>query len=52
MWNAKLDESQVGTKISGRDTNNPKYADDTTVMKVNKEEVKSLLMRVRVKKMA
>ena len=52
MWNAMLDESQVGTKISGRDTNNLKYADDTTVMKVNKEELKSLLMRVRVKKMA
>ena len=52
MWNAKLDESQVGTKIAGRDTNNLKYADDTTVMKVNKEELKSLLMKVRVKKMA
>ena len=47
MWNAKLDESQAGIKIAGRNTNNLKYADDTTLMAESKEKLKSLLMRVK-----
>ena len=46
MWNAKLDEIQAGIKIAGRDINNLKYADDTTLMAESKEELKSLLMKV------
>jgi len=46
MQNARLDESQAGIKIAGRNTNNPRYADDTTLMEESKEELKSLLMRV------
>ena len=47
MWNASLDESQAGIKIAGRNTNNLKYADDTTLMAESKEELKSLLMKVK-----
>ena len=47
MRNAGLDESQAGIKISGRNINNLKYADDTTLMAESKEELKSLLMRVK-----
>ena len=47
MWNASLDESQAGIKIAGRNTNNLKYADDTTLMAESKEKLKSLLMRVK-----
>ena len=42
-----LDESQAGIKISGRSINNLRYADDTTLMAESKEELKSLLMRVK-----
>ena len=49
MWNAKLDEAQAGIKIAGRNINNLRNADDTTVMAENKEELKSLLMRVKEK---
>ena len=47
MQNAQLDESQGGIKIAGRNTNNQRYADDTTLMAESKEELKSLLMRVK-----
>ena len=47
MWNASLDESQAGIKIAGRNTNNLKYADETTLMAESKEKLKSLLMRVK-----
>ena len=47
MWNARLDESQAGIKITGRNINNLRYADDTTLMAESKEELKSLLMRVK-----
>ena len=47
MKNVRLDESQVGIKIAGRNTNNLKYADDTTLMAESEEELKSLLMRMR-----
>ena len=47
MWNARLDESQAGIKIVGRNINNLRYADDTTLMAESKEEFKSLLMRVK-----
>jgi len=46
MWNAGLDEAQAGIKIAGRNINNLRYADDTTLMAESKEELKSLLMRV------
>ena len=46
MWNARLDESQTGNKIAGRNTNNLRYADDTTLM-AESEELKRLLMRVK-----
>ena len=49
MQNAWLDESQAGMKIVGRNTNNLKYTDDTTLMAENEEELKSLLMRVKEK---
>ena len=45
--NARLDELQAGIKISGRNINNLRYADDTTLMAESKEELKSLLMRVK-----
>ena len=47
MWNARLDESQAGIKIVGRNINNPSYADDTTLMAESEEELKSLLMSVK-----
>ena len=48
MWNARLGESQTGIKIAGRNSNNLRYADDTTLMAESKEELKSLLMIVKV----
>ena len=47
MWNARLDEAQAGIKIVGRNINNLRYADDTTLMTESKEELKSLLMKVK-----
>ena len=47
MWNAGLDEAQAGIKISVRNINNLRYADDTTLMAESKEELKSLLMKVK-----
>ena len=47
MWNAKLDQSQAGIKIAGRNINYLRYADDTTLMAESKEELKSLLMKVK-----
>ena len=47
MRNAKLDEAQAGIKISGRNINNFRYADDTTLMAESEEELKSLLMKVK-----
>ena len=52
MRDARLDEAQVGIKIAGRNINNLRYADDTTIMATSKEVLKSLLMKVRVKKLA
>ena len=49
MQNVRLDEAQVGTKISGRNINNLRYADDTTLMADREEELKSLLMKVKEK---
>ena len=48
MWNARLDEAQAGIKIAGRSINNLRYADDTTLMAESEEELKSLLMKVKV----
>ena len=45
MWNARLDEAQAGIKIAGRNINNLRYADDTTLMAESEEELKSLLMK-------
>ena len=47
MWNAGLDEAQAGIKIAGRNINNLKYTDDTTLMAEREEELKSLLMKVK-----
>ena len=47
MRNATLDESQAGIKIAGRNINNLRYADDTTLMAESKKELKSFLMRVK-----
>ena len=47
MQNARLDEAQAGIKIAGRNINNLRYADDTTLMAESKEELKSLLMKVK-----
>ena len=47
MRNASLDELQAGIKIGGRNSNNLRHADDTTVMAKSKEELKNLLMRVK-----
>ena len=47
MQNARLDESQAGIKIAGRNINNLRYADDTTLTAESEEEVKSLLMKVK-----
>ena len=49
MRNAGLDEAQVGIKIAGRNINNLRYADDTTLMAESEEELKSLLMKVKEK---
>ena len=48
MRNAGLDEAQAGIKIAGRDINNLRYADDTTLMAESEEELKSFLMKVKV----
>ena len=45
MWNAGLDEAQAGIKIAGRNINNLRYADDTTLMAESEEELKSLLVK-------
>ena len=47
MWNAGLEEAQAGIKIAKRNINNLRYADDTTFMAESKEELKSLLMKVK-----
>ena len=46
-WNARLDEAQAGIKIAGRNINNLRYADDTTLMAESEEELKSLFMKVK-----
>ena len=48
MWNAGLKETQAGIKIGGKNINNFRYADDTTLMAESEEELKSLLMTVKV----
>ena len=47
MGNSGLDEAQAGIKIAGRNISNVRYADDTTLMAESKEELKSLLMKVK-----
>ena len=47
MWNVKLGEAQAGIKIVGRNINNLRYADDTTLMAESEEELQSLLMKVK-----
>ena len=47
MWKARLDESQTGIKIAGRNISNLTYADDTPLMAESEEELKHLLMRVK-----
>ena len=47
MWNPGLEETQAGIKIASRNINNLRYADDTTLMAESKEELKSLLMKVK-----
>ena len=47
MRNARLDETQAGIKIAGRNINNLRYEDDNTIMAESEEEVKSLLMKVK-----
>ena len=47
MWSARLDEAQAGIKIAGRNINNLRYLDDTTFMAESKEELKSLLIKVK-----
>ena len=47
MWNARLDEAQVGIKIARRNMNNLRYADDTILMAESKQELKSLLIKVK-----
>ena len=47
MRNARLEEAQAGIKIAGRNINNLRYADDTTLMEESEEELKSLLMKVK-----
>ena len=48
MWNAELDEAQAGIKIARRNINNLRYADNTTLLAESEEELKSLLMKVKV----
>ena len=52
MRNAGLEEAQSGIKIAGRNINNLRYAYETTLMAESEEELKSLLMKVKVKKLA
>ena len=47
MWNARLDEEQAGIQIVGRNINNRRYADDTTLMADTEEKLKSLLMKMK-----
>ena len=47
MWNAMLDEAQAGIKIVGKNTNNLRYTDDTTLMAESKEELNSFLLKVK-----
>ena len=47
MWNARLDEAQAGIKIAGKNINNLRYADDTTLMAESEEELKCLLMKMK-----
>ena len=47
MWNAGLDEAQAGIRIAGRNINNRRYADDTTLVAESEEELESLLMKVK-----
>ena len=47
MWNARLDEAQTGIEIAGRNINNLRYADDTTLMAESEEELNSFLMKVK-----
>ena len=47
MWNARLNEAQAGIKIAGRNINNLRYADDTTLMEESEEELERLLMNVK-----
>ena len=47
MWDAGLDQSKAGIKIAGRNLNNLRYADDTTLMAESKEELKSFFLRVK-----
>ena len=48
MWNARLDEAQAGIKIAERNINNLRYVDDTSLMAESEEEIKGLLMKVKV----
>ena len=47
MWNARMDESQAGIKIAGRNINNLRYTDDTTFIAESEEDLKNLLMKVK-----
>ena len=47
MWNSRLDETQTGIEIAGRNINKLRYADDTTLMEESEEELKSLMMKVK-----
>ena len=47
MRNSRLEEAQAGIKTAGRNINNPRYADDTTIMAESEEELKSLLMKMK-----
>ena len=49
MWNAGLDEAEVGVKTAGRNINNLRYADDTTLIAESEEELKSFLKKVKGK---
>ena len=48
MWNAELDEAQAGINIAGRNINNLRYSDDSTLMAESEKELKSLLMKMKV----
>ena len=48
MWNSELDDAQAGTKIAGRNINNLRYEDDTTLMVASEKELKSLLIKEKV----